>query len=746
MNDIAPARPLDLMETFHVFRRRKWIVIIPWAVATLLGAVLAFTLPPVYTSSVSLMFSKPQQLAGKLNDVPSGPVNADAQADVMREQVNSSLFLSGVATATGLKNDPATRAWALRSAGRYPGVSKDEAVELFLIDYLRQAIDIRKGRGNVIQIVVEDHDRRRARLLANGVASQFIASSKAAQIEGLQAAQEFSLEQQRQYKRRLDEAEGRLEAFRRTRVTSTMIGGNVGATNVQRANQLMGQAEFEAEDLRERARTLRAQFSGRTQPRDPDLLSGPQVNQLSSQIVGLERQLAAAQLNEVAGQENSGSLRLGLVRKHNELEGELSANAARTLPNLSEDVRQALVGYRLALADLAGVEARRQWLGGQVGSYERSVVSAPESQIEEQRLVQDAENQRQMYNSFVQQSAIAQIAEAMENAKLSGKFDLIQPATLPIAPSKPNRPVLLLLATIAGLVVGAGTVLVVEHHDHSMKNADEIESLLGMPVLGAVPRVAELQRSRRRRSSGGAGPGLPAARDHGLLHRLKVESPLGLEFRRTYLKLARLHGRDLPRTLVVTSATRGEGKTTTTACLAITLARELRRKVLLVDFDLRSPALHRALGLPSSSWGLAQMLNSRNFDERFIRATVLPDLEFLPAGRSEKPASELVDPEACEWFVREASARYEVVVIDSPPNLAVPDPLILGRVVDGVLYVIKAGSTIRKAAEYGVKVQREAKDNVLGVLVNDAGEVLPHYYGYRYNYYGYTEEAAGTDA
>jgi capsular exopolysaccharide synthesis family protein len=237
----------------------------------------------------------------------------------------------------------------------------------------------------------------------------------------------------------------------------------------------------------------------------------------------------------------------------------------------------------------------------------------------------------------------------------------------------------------------------------------------------------------------------PATRDRGLLHRLKVESPLGLEFRRAYLKL-RSRDRALPKVLVVTSATRGEGKTTTTACLAITLARELREKVLLVDFDLRSPALHRALGLPSSSWGLAQMLGQRHFDERFVRATVLPNLEFLPAGRSERPAAELIEDHAVEWFVQEASRRYPMVIIDSAPNLAVPDPLILGRVVDGVLYVIKAGSTVRKAAEYGVRVQREARDNLLGVLINDAGEILPQYYGYRTQYYGYTTtEATGAD-
>jgi capsular exopolysaccharide synthesis family protein len=296
-------------------------------------------------------------------------------------------------------------------------------------------------------------------------------------------------------------------------------------------------------------------------------------------------------------------------------------------------------------------------------------------------------------------------------------------------------------------MIGVGTVMVVEHHDESVKNADEVESLLGLPVLGALPRVAELEVRRRRSSAApGGSAGATAPREHGMLHRLKVESPLGLEFRRIFLKLARTRGRQLPHTLVVTSATRGEGKTTTSACLGITMARELRQKVLLVDFDLRSPSLHRALGLPRSSWGLAQMLAQRHFDERFVRATVLPHLEFLPAGKSDRPAAELIESDVVEWFIKEAAARYPMVIIDAAPNLAVPDPLILGRAVEGVLYVVKAGSTIRKAAEHGVRVQREARDNVLGVLINDSGEILPHYYGYREQYYGYADEAAGTDS
>jgi capsular exopolysaccharide synthesis family protein len=736
---------LDLRDLLGVLRRRRWLAIVPFGVATLAGLALALALPPVYTSTVTLLFEKPQSLGGGLGDVGGGATDPGSQADVMREQVKSSLFLRSVITATGIATDAHTRAWALKSASHYPGVSRDEAVDLFLIDHLRGAVSIRRAKGAVFEVAVEDFEKDRAQVLAGGVANQFIASSKAAQIEAVRATQEFSLEQERLYKRRAEESEERLQAFREHQLGESMANSSISSMNLQRAHSLLDQASFEWEDAKQRVQTLRQQCTAQGQPNDPELLTSASAAALAAQIVALERQVASSTLSD-AGQENQGAVRLGIIRKRGELETELTAGADRAFGSKPDDFRHNLVEYRLALADLAGIEARRTWLSAQITTYERSVIVTPERTQEEARLVQEAEANRNMYNQFLQQSALASINEAFENAKLSGKFDLIEPATRPLQPSKPNRPVLIVLSMIAGTIVGIATVLLVEHHDHSVRNADEIESLLGLPVLGTVPRVVELERGRRRGRPAAAGPGTPGARDHGLLHRLKVESPLGLEFRRSTLKLQRLKNGGPPHTLLVTSSTRGEGKTTTTACLAITLARELHQKVLLVDFDLRSPALHRALGLPSSSWGLAQILSQRQFDERFVRATVMPDLEFLPAGKAERPPSELISNDAVEWFVREAASRYPLVVIDSAPNLAVPDSLIIGRVVDGVIFVIKAGSTVRKAAEYGVRVQREARDNVIGVLLNDAGEVLPQYYGYRYNYYGYTDQAAGTDA
>jgi succinoglycan biosynthesis transport protein ExoP len=737
--------PVDTAELGRVLWRRRGLLLAPWLAAVLIGIAAALLLQPVYVSSTLLMLNRGQAMQGPLGNLGGGP-DMQQQGEIMREQVQSSLFLKSVIGATGVKEDRVTRAWALASAAKYPGLSQDEEVEAFLVDNLRQAVSIHQSKGELFQVEVADADPGRAKKFCESVANQFVASSKARQLEAVQAQQEFSVEQLQVYKRALQEAEGRLEAARRSAISTTMTGSLVGANNLGFASALLEQATVDADEQRTRLADLKSQFPGKLRENDPQSLGGGDVNALSAQLTGLQNLLGRAMLTEgtTAG---GASLRLQIARKSAELEAALNDAAARALPGASPEARELAVRYRLIQSDIAARESWRSWLAAQVQIYQREMVMAPNREMDIGRLQAEVDQQRGLYNAFQQQSAAAQIAEAFQNAKVSGRFVIMEPASYPLSPSKPNRPLLVALAFVIGAIVGVGTVLVAEHNDQSMKSADEVEKLLHLPVLGAVPRVPELERSRSRSRSrppaAATAPGsLPPPKDLGLIQRLKVESPLGLEFKRIYLNLAKSRGRTLPRSILVTSSARGDGKTTTSACLGITLAREHRQRTLLVDFDLRSPSLHRALGLPGSSWGVAQMLTHRQFDERFVRQTALADLDFLASGKSERPAGEVVEQESVEWFLAEALQRYALVVIDTAPTLAVPDPLILGRAVEGVLYVIKAGATVRKAAEHGIRVQREAKDNIIGVLMNDSGEFLPQYYGYKANYYGYTSEVA----
>ncbi len=729
---------LDLRELLRVLARRKLMLGVPWAIALAIGIAAAVLLPPIYFSNVTMVLEQPQALSQALGGLVTAG-NPERQADIMRDEVQSTSFLKEVVTASGLKSDPQERAWALKNASGYPG-SQDDKIEAYLVDQLRNAIHIQRAKGgNTFQVTVEDRKPQRAQRLAKAVADEFVLSSKAAQLEAVRATQEFSSEQQQIYKQRLEDSEARLEAYKRTIAGQTLTQSVVSGGNLERARSLLEQADLDLQEATSRLTAQRQALGERSG--DAAKLSSSETNAMTAQLKNLERQIAAADLLADQTSDAGSSARASSARKMSELEIQFTQNAALAFPEASPDTRDALVRYRLADVDLQMKQSGRAYLAGQVGGYEHQVVMSPDTDEQLKKLQGAVDQDQAFYNSFLQQSAGAQITEAFENARVSGRFSVLEPANLPLSPGKPNRPMLILLALVLGGAVGVGTVLVVERQDQSVKNAEEVEMLLGLPVLGAIPRVEELDRQRRRPRK--PVPSVEGARDPGLLHRLKTESPLGLEFRRIYLKLT--SAQKLPRTLLMTSSTRGEGKTTTTACLSITAAREMQDRILLVDFDLRSPSLHRALGIPSSSWGLAQMLAQRKFDERFVRSTVLPNLDFLGAGKSEKPASELIDTESVDWFFREAASRYAFVFVDSAPTLAVPDPIILGRAVEGVLYVIKAGQTVRKAAEYGVKVQREARENLLGVLMNDAGEILPHYYGY-HDAYGYSSEAMAGDS
>jgi len=148
---VPASPPVDPAELMRVMWRRKWLLVLPWAVAVAIGVVAAVVLKPVYFSTTILMLDRGQNVQTPLGNMEGGP-DVEQQADIMREQVQSSLFLKSVIAATGLKEDRAARAWALQSAGKYPGMSQDEQVEAFFVDYLRDAISVRHSKGKLFLV------------------------------------------------------------------------------------------------------------------------------------------------------------------------------------------------------------------------------------------------------------------------------------------------------------------------------------------------------------------------------------------------------------------------------------------------------------------------------------------------------------------------------------------------------------------------------------------------------------------
>jgi capsular exopolysaccharide synthesis family protein len=225
------------------------------------------------------------------------------------------------------------------------------------------------------------------------------------------------------------------------------------------------------------------------------------------------------------------------------------------------------------------------------------------------------------------------------------------------------------------------------------------------------------------------------------------EAPETTEFRRILMRIARGGQTASLGTLLVTSAERGEGKTTSASMLAVVAALHRGSRTCLVDADLHRPRIAKLFATEARP-GLAEVLGDGLSIEAALHATRYESLKVVPAGGRRSCPSELLVPPRLGAAFAELKRLFQFVVIDAPPLLPVSDPAVLSREVDGVALVVRAGRTQRDVAQRAKKILADAGANLLGAIVNNADDVLPYYYGHTYYRYGETaaEEAADPGA
>jgi len=215
------------------------------------------------------------------------------------------------------------------------------------------------------------------------------------------------------------------------------------------------------------------------------------------------------------------------------------------------------------------------------------------------------------------------------------------------------------------------------------------------------------------------------------------ESPIATEMRRLYSNIRHIDGRSPNRSFLVTSANRGEGKSTVASHLALTVARFKGKKSLVVDADLRRPKLHKIFDVPREP-GLFECLNGEIDPLEAIKDTPIENLKVIPAGRRIKSPAHLFEGEIMTEIFEKIKFYHDIVIVDSAPIIPVSDPMLISSVTDGVVLVLLAGRTPRTVSLRAKNILLDANANLLGVVVNNMSEVLPYYYDYRY--YGYTED------
>lgn len=314
--------------------------------------------------------------------------------------------------------------------------------------------------------------------------------------------------------------------------------------------------------------------------------------------------------------------------------------------------------------------------------------------------------------------------ETIRLARLQNTPNIVQiePAVAPIQPIRPRVMMNTLLAVVVGLMLAAGIVFLVEYLDDTLKTPDEVERILGVPVLGFI---AEMQYK-------GKGNEVYVAR--------QPRSPVSEAFRslRTNLEYAAVQ--KPIRTLIVTSPEPSEGKTTVAVNLAAIFS-QAKRSVALVDADLRHPNVHRYMGL-SNRDGLSNLFRDQSDVSKVSRTKVdLPKLSIITTGHLPPNPSELLGSDRMGWILEELQSIADMVIIDTPPSL-VADAQVLAAKVDAVLIVIKPGKTSAEAARSSMELYRRAGARVVGVVLNRIPRNRSYYYG-GYKYYSPYSDSKG---
>ncbi len=411
---------------------------------------------------------------------------------------------------------------------------------------------------------------------------------------------------------------------------------------------------------------------------------------------------------------------------------------------------------------VASLDAQISSLGALSGRSARSINVLPAMAQEELRLTRRVETLSQIGDQTRQEYQRARMAEEVE----AGDIEIVDLAAQPYAPVWQTSKLMLGLGFLLGFLLGGGLSFLLEHLNTSIRRPEDVESLLHLPGLAVIPRLTAGPVGPQARLAGllGAGKGKkaatsdPSGRSAAVLGTPAQPFSIGIEaFRMLRTSLVWADGGEQLKTLVVTSAAPGEGKTMTSANLAATFAHD-GMQVLLVDCDIRRPKLHGLFKM-SRAPGLLDLLTpahgapvvgvrTSGFDDdshaadltdplnAVLRPTPIRGLTLLTCGTMPTNPTNLLSGVRMRVLLQELVQRFDIVILDTPPVLATADARILGSLSDGVVLVVRAGQTERLAAQRAQNQLVQAGARVLGVVLNDPGGEISregdYYYPYAY--------------
>jgi len=356
--------------------------------------------------------------------------------------------------------------------------------------------------------------------------------------------------------------------------------------------------------------------------------------------------------------------------------------------------------------------------------------------------LQESKVNELLYQSLLEKRAAAQI---QEHTTISNAW-IVDPAEVPLKPYLPRKSFNILLGLVGGILFGILLVILVEYFDDRIHNPADAEGLTGKPVLGVIPWIPYKQNGRAEATPNASKHAAKGTLSKRLITSIGMGHPIVESYRGLRTNLLYTHPDNPKKILLITSSEPSEGKTLTTANLALVISRT-GKKVVVIDADMRKPMQHIVFGI-SQSPGLSDLLSGQAKNKNVVVPSKDGDIHIVPSGKSPPNPPELLGGRKMKDFIQKLATRFDYVLIDSPPILNVTDPAVLLPIIDGVILISRAGSSSGRALTAAVRLMDQTTTPILGiglnaVSTNHRGSSYAHAgYYYGENLYGKTTDEA----
>ena len=719
-----------LSDYLRVIYKRRWVAIPAFVIVFVIGAINSFRQTPIFESRTQILIEKDTPKVGNLNTMfqeNDGWYNDDfyqTQYRILqsRSLARKTVEIMNLPAHPAVQSAAAPPSMSFSLTGLASGaagaikrmVSGEKAVESpapapaepgdTLTPYVGLVLGsltvspVRNSR--LVELRLSSTDPKLAADMANAHAKAYIQQNMEMRFSASKDATDWLGEQLAEQRKKVEESEAALQRYKEAH-------GAVAVEDrqnivVQRLADLNGAvtkvktARIEKEAQYNQLRSLQGSLALDS---FPAVIANEYIQKLKSDIGDLQRQ--QAQLAEKYGDRHPEMMRIRSA---------IDSAQAKYEAEVSNVVQSVRAEYEAALA-------QERSLVGALETQKSEALGLNRKGIEYSVLSRDAESNRQVYEALLQRTKETGISGELRTSNIR----VVDAAEVPTAPVLPRRQRDLMMAAISGSILALGLVFLFEYLDNRIKSPQEMRAHLGLPFLGMVPAVDASQ---------------------GTLLHAGVPAAFGEAIRAVRTNVLFSSADEGARTLVVTSAGPGEGKSMFSSNLSVSLAQAGQR-VLHIDADMRRPRVHEIFEVTQEP-GLSNLLVGDCKPSEAVRKTSVQNLWILPAGMIPPNPAELLGSRRCTDYFTTLREHFDWVVIDSPPVLAVADASVLSNAATGVIFVVGADQTTRQTAKAAIEQLQSVGARLIGAVLNRADvQRNPYYYSayYRKEYSRYYAKA-----